>query len=519
MSMLSSSVDRRTVLRAGVAGLAGTTILGLSSCSNSGKASSENSSSKAIKWFGNPSTLGKNPYEPMLVEKTFGVKLTTYSVTSGDYVSKLQSLLVSNDIPDVMLINDPDIFQKYAAQGVLAVVPKDTIARHAPHLYADMNKNWKVGWYYSLYNGENYGYATSYPGGVHSSVTEWRTDLLHKAGVDKVPDTLDEVEAAFAALKKIGVYGMSTTGQSYYAQFMTIFGAFGVMPLAWKRSDSGDVINGTVAPEAKEALALLASWYKKGYIDTEFISSQAGAQTQKFAAGKVAMWDYGNAADADPANPNSALAAARKNDRDAQVTLAYPPQGPGGRGSWAWGPAGWTVAFGKQLEDDPAKLKKVLSILDGIDGNQALGMKTAMGEEGTMYTLTDASKGLAGGWQWKAPYTDPTKLSAAGIGVSAAVGQASWAVASDATFNDPKLRALAAKYGRYGVYDLFGKAGSVPGSGQYLANLESLKIKSYAQIVTGASPISAFDDFVKQWNAGGGEELHKAANKLYGQAN
>lgn len=517
-------MSRRKFLRTGAGGLAGAAILGAGACASNGSpnqsrsgSGSGSTSTAQINWFGQPALLGKSPYEPKLIEKTFDLKLTTYSLTAGDYATKLQSLLIGGDTPDVVVINDPNIFQTYAAQGVLAVVPKDTIAKYAPHLYADMDKNWKVGWYYSLYNGQNYGYATSGPGGVYSSVTEWRSDLLNKAGISKVPDTLDEVEGAFAALKKIGVYGMSTVGTSYYAQFMTIFGAFGVMPTAWQLKN-GDVINGAVATEAKDALALLASWYKKGYIDTEFMTSQAGAQTQKFTAGKVAMWDYGNPGDRDTSNPNSGIVAARKNNPDAQISLAHPPQGPGGRGSWAWGPAGWTVAFGKQLEEDPSKLQKILSVLDKINADDALGTKVELGEEGSMYTLTESSKGLAGGWQWTASYTDPAKRDADGIGGGAVIGQASWNVMSNVVFNDPALRTTASNYGKYGVSDLFGKAGSVPGSGQYLTNLQNLKIRAYAQIITGAEPVSFFDTFVKQWNSSGGAELQKAATTLYSQS-
>lgn len=513
----NADVTRRTFLRAGATGIAGTVLVGASACSDSSKAPASSTSTKDISWFGYPSPLAKSAYGPALVEKTFGVNLTTYPTTYGDYATKLQSLLVGGDIPDVIVINDPNILQTYAAQGVLAEVDKDTIAKYAPRLYADIEKNWKVGWYYSLYNGKNYGYPLSYPSGVNSSCTGWRTDLLGRAGVDVVPDSLDEVEEAFAALKKIGVYGMSTNGTSYYAQFMTIFGAYGVMPTAWQRLD-GHVINGAVAPQAKDALSRLASWYKKGYIDTEFMTTQANAQVQKFTAGKVGMWDYCGATDTDPNNPAGLLATARKADSKAEITLSLPPQGPGGRGSWAWGPAGWIVVFGKQLENDPAKLQKILSIVDKIDANEVLGTKLQFGEEGSMYTLSDSAKGIEGGWKWTSKYADVNKQGAAGIGtIPPAIGQPGWKVEYNAVFPDPPVAAIAEKYGHYGVYDLFGKTGSVPGSGKYLAELQNLKVKTYAQIISGASSISSFDTFVEQWNAGGGAELQKAAETLYQQ--
>jgi putative aldouronate transport system substrate-binding protein len=401
---------------------------------------------------------------------------------------------------------------------VLAQVPKETIAEHAPHIYAEMNATRKVGWNFGLYQGKHYGYSTAYPTGIYSSVTEWRSDLLRKVGITDTPDTIEEFEAAFAELRKAGLAGMTTSGPSYYAQFMTIFGAYGVMPMAWQLKD-GKVVNGAVSPTAKDALSLLQKWYKKGYIDTEFMSNQSGAQQQKFTSGKVAMWDYGAVFDNELNNPNSLIVAARKSSGKAEISFGNPPQGPGGRGSWSWGPGGWTVAFGKQLQNDPAKLQQILKIADRIDSDDTLGTKLAVGQEGVTYKLADPAKGLAGGWSWIGDYVNPQVQQANGVGgTPPAVGQPSWKVEVAAAYPDPKQLQLAKQYGKYGVYDLFGKAGVIPGSDQYLANLQNLKIRAYAAIVTGQQPVSSFDDFVSQWNTAGGKQLTAAANEFYQQS-
>lgn len=511
---LPTQISRRGFL-AGGASLTGAALLAAAGCS-SGTAT-KSTGSKTIDYYYQPLAVKKNAYSMELIQQTFGIKFAAvYALSMADYATKFQANLAQGKIPDVMAINGPDMLQKFAAQGAFGEVSQDLIRKHAPKYAAGIDKYVPAAWTTTLYNGKNYGFpGIGGPGAAFSPFTEWRTDLLEKAGISGVPETLDDYESAFAALKKNGVYGMTTNGQSFYAAFMTIFGAFGVLPMQWQVFN-GKVANTAIQPETKDALGRLASWYKKGYIDPECMGPDP---SPKFVAGKVAMWDYGGPTDIDPKNQAGRLYAIRQTNPKGAIEFGLPAQGPGGRASWSWGTAGWPVTFSPTAAKDSTKLAEVLQIWDRIWSDDALSTKLTIGEEGTMYKVTDKSKGLAGGWDWIGKYIDPNVRQAAGFNPygSPFIGAPNWDIALPLAYPDPAARTLLQTYGKYGRADVFQNSMTVAGSGQYAATLQALKVKAFSQIITGSSPVSSFDSFVKQWNAQGGAQLEKAANKLYEQ--
>ncbi|GAA5198083.1 hypothetical protein GCM10023322_70670 [Rugosimonospora acidiphila] len=508
-------VSRRGLLAA-AAGIAGVTVFGTAAC-GSDDDTSKSTNSAAINYYYQPCGLKKGAYSMTEMQKTFGITFTdVYALSMDDYSTRFQTNLAQNKIPDVMAINGPDMLQKFAEQGAFGEVPVDFVRENAPKFAAGVDKYVPAAWSTTLFDGKNYGFpGIGGPGSRANAFTEWRSDLLEKAGVSGVPDTIDEYESAFAALKKIGVYGMSTNGQSFFGAFMTIFGAYGVLPMQWQVS-GGKVVNDSVRPETKQALELLAAWYKKGYIDPECMGPDP---SPKFVAGKVAMWDYGGPSDLDLTNAGGRLVAIRKTNPNGNIAFSAPMQGPGGRNGWTFGAAGWPVAFSPDAAKDKEKLKHVLQIWDRVWSDDELATRLSIGVEGTMYKLTDSAKGIAGGFEWIGKYVDPLARQAEGFNSYGApfIGQPNWDIAASLAQPDPTAQQMIATYGKYARADLFENSMAVPGSGQYAADLQNLKVKAFSQIITGAAPLSSFDSFVSQWNAQGGSQLQKAANDLYQQ--
>ncbi|RKN77138.1 extracellular solute-binding protein [Paenibacillus ginsengarvi] len=457
----------------------------------------------------NTGTLPDNSYAQKYIEDNFNVKLKVTSIGYDDYQQKQKILLSSGTVPDVFYAASPADLKKFQSMGILAEVPKETIQQSAPGIFAGINKYAASSWYIPNVNGKNYGLPTYYYSGQFASRAVWRTDLLQKAGIAKIPDTLEELEAAFAALKKIGVTGMTSRGNSEFAAFLQIFGAYGIMPTQWMLKD-GKVVNGATQPEAKQALTLLADWYKKGYIDPEFVT---GKDTQqKVLDGKVAMFDYVGA-DTFP----SWVDALKKANPSATLEMAPPPKGPGGRSTWAWGLTGNSWVFGKQLEKQPEKLKKILQIFDTLQNDESKYVGMFWGVKGTHWDYIDPAKGVAGGLKYLPPYTDSNERDKLGLDSSYAnlfVQQPNPAIADK--YYDQELLKVQ-KQGNYPQTGMFGKADAVPDAGKYWSDLIKLKVETYAKIVSGMQPVSSFDDFVKQWNDLGGTALEKNANELYQQ--
>ncbi|WP_168119602.1 extracellular solute-binding protein [Paenibacillus sp. HB172176] len=463
-----------------------------------------------LTWMVNQVVLPDSEGQKYLEEK-FNVKLNIISVAYADYVQRQQIMLTTGEVPDVMTVMDPNQLFKYADQGLLAEVPIETIEQYAPRTKKELDDFAPQGWYYTNYNGTNYGVPTFY-GGKSTTPVTWRTDLLEKAGVTEIPDTIDEMTEAFAKLKKIGVYGLSSNGNSFYAAFQKIFGAYGVMPTQWMEKD-GQVINGAVAPEAKEALAKLAEWYKAGYIDPEFVTGKDLGP--KYIDGVYAFGDNASIYGLDESDPNSSISALKNANPDGKLEFGQFPAGPNGdRGGWSWGTAGNAMAFGKQLEKEPEKLQRALEMIDALINDEETFVRMSYGIQGTHWDFANG-KDLTEGIKFLPPYDDNVKLNEEGLDKSKTL----FAGRPNSTifykyFGD-KYMEINEKYAQYPVADLFGKADIMPSSGEYWGDLLKLKVEAYAKIIRGDEPIEYFDSFVKQWNELGGAQLQKEAQELY----
>ncbi|MFM9328973.1 extracellular solute-binding protein [Paenibacillus mesotrionivorans] len=502
--------------------LAAACSLALVGCSNGGGEAAGPSASPGataaqvkpmeIKWMVPTADLNANSHVIQYLQEKFNVKINYYSIPQADYVQKQQILLTSGDVPDVMFIYDPNQLFKYASQGLLAELPVKTIEQSAPKTKAVLDSFAKQGWFYTNLNGKNYGLPTTYFTGQFNAKQGWRMDLLKKAGVEKIPETIDDMTAAFAKLKQNGVYGMTTNGNSYYFQFWSIFGAYGVMPTQWMLKD-GKVVNGAVVPEAKEALTLLADWYKKGYIDPEFVTGKD--LDKKLVEGKVAYTHSTAVSSFDLNNPQSVFSSMKKANPEADFQVAPLPKGPRGQqGGWAWGTAGSTFAFGKHMEQQPEKVKKVLEIMEAIRNDEQVFLDSAVGVKGKHWdytTLSDPQSGI----KFIPPYDDTAKLATEGLrnnfDTLFAGGPAP--VIFENALGKSSVELLK-KY-NIPVSDIFGKSDVLPSSGKYWGDLTKLKLDAYVQIVRGDKPVSYFDEFVKQWNDMGGAQLEKEANELY----
>ncbi len=471
----------------------------------------------AIDWMQFPSeNLKEDSLNKKWLEDKFNVKLSIYPIAYKDYPQKQQLTLASGQIPDVMYTSNPGDVNKFASQGLLAEIPIGTIEKYAPRTKANIDKQAPQGWFYSNVNGQNFGVPTFYFTGQFHTKQAWRVDLLEKTGITELPETLDQFTAAFSALKKIDVYGMSSNGNSFYNAFHSIFGAYGIEPTQWMLKD-GKVVNGATQPETKEALALLADWYKAGYIDPDFVTGKDYGQ--KFVAGQYAFMDAANVRDDDAGDPNSALAAALKVEANAKVAFGPLPKGPNGAsGGWSWGTAGHIWVFGKQLENDPAKLQKALEMIDEMQNGEETWMQLAWGQQGVHWDYKDAALGAEGGLKRLPPYdTDFAKLQAEGI-ADAVNGTTFWGDQGNldlvgkfygkATVDKLKLHTNA-------ISDLFGKSDILPSSGKYWGDLLKLKTEAYAAIIRGDQPIDYFDEFVRKWNDMGGAQLETEANQVY----
>ena len=243
-----------------------------------------------IRWMGFPIDGVGTPDETIekYIEEKFNVNLEPIFITYGEYQDKKAMMLAGDDIPDLIYEFDPSNVVQDAEQGFIAKISYETIKQYAPDVYNIINETEPRAWSYSRVDGENFGIPNLAYENNNVKIGLWREDWLKNVGIDKIPETIDEMGDAlykFTYNDPDGngvddTYGM-TGAISWNAMFQDIFGAYGAMPFDWVKTEDGNVYGG-LQQNTVEALTTLTNWYKQGLIHPDFITdSVSGTAKEK----------------------------------------------------------------------------------------------------------------------------------------------------------------------------------------------------------------------------------------------
>jgi multiple sugar transport system substrate-binding protein len=191
--------------------------------------------------------------------------ITQQSVPSGEYNAKVLQAISTKTLPDVLMVNNPDLpqFAKTGALDSLSKLKVDTSAYMPSVLGA------------GKYKGELYGLAPN----VNTLVLFYNKKLLADAGVE-VPKTWAELEAAAKALTTADHYGLA------YAAAAGTEGEWTFVPFLWSNGGSQDDLT---SKASQDALTYYTGLALKGYVSKSAVNwTQADAKDQ-FTAGKAAM--------------------------------------------------------------------------------------------------------------------------------------------------------------------------------------------------------------------------------------
>lgn len=516
-------MKRRTIGRVFILMLCLTLVL----CSCGDKPTTQKADGRiTIKWMGYPfSELNDNGYSEKLIEDRFDVNIEPVTLSSSAYQTKKPLMLAGGEEFDIIYELDPKDVQSDAKQGFLLELPYELLKEKIPGVVATINEEEPKAWMYSYYEGKNYGIPNMYYQGEYPQIGQWRLDWLQKLGIDKVPETLDEMHDALYKMAnndpdgngKKDTYGMSGDVKNWYFTFPEIFGAYGTLPFSWME-ENGKIVYGGVTEGTKEALKTLAEWYKEGIIHPDFITDDinGSAYSERFINGEIGYNSVGGYNyDAFDANVvDGRTYTMKKIDPDAQLAVALPPKGPEGKsGGFAWGIGGHVISIAKSVGEDEAKLNKIFEILEAMNNDQDFAAKLVMGEEGTHYTIDED-----GVVTYKAPY-DVSKERAKEFGASS-VDQPSFfniIPIKPETRDNFRPKAQVKHVEEYvskatPLNDVFLKPDVVEGSSTYLGNIQAKQMQYIAKIIRGDEPIEYYDEFIREWNEGDGATLTKNAN-------
>ncbi|NIK78688.1 putative aldouronate transport system substrate-binding protein [Paenibacillus castaneae] len=455
-----------------------------------------------------------------LVEEELGIKLnvTLAMAASSEYTQKLNSLIITNELPDLFTVHHTeynqldqiiraglaeditDVFYEHASPLVRELLPEEALE--------PLKRDGKLYFIPQLLNPAEEG-----------NIMWIRTDWLKKLNIQE-PKTFQDIIAiaeAFKALDPAKNYGFQAGLESWDMYSLSgFFAAYHAYPDAWIKDSNGNLVNGTIQPETKAALKSLQEMKSKGLINKEWTINDDGAKAREdLVTGKVGIsfgkwWA-----------PEWPLFMTKDNDQEAE----------------------WDAFAFVSIDDKPAlHLKNVVSassfyvLKKGYSNPEALikmlnlqaehywGDNPTVDPEGS--SLWKIAPVVSEPWgkniQFQAAIEaalasgDTSKLHPAAVQIYEMIkneGEDSWGVGKEYGVNGSLgLYAKLTKNNLWINNEFFGTPTETMATKQ--ANLDKLFQETFISIVEGAD-INTFDTFVEQWKSQGGDDITKEVNDWY----
>ena len=477
-------------------------------------------------------TYENNAYTRLLNERLNVQNQDVFEAMDEQYTDSVTMVIAQNDLPDVMIVEDLDELQYLVDNDMIA-----DLTDSYNNCMSDTIKN-----IYGSYGRDILDVVTF--GGKIMAIPEtniadgpnliWlRKDWMDALGLS-APRTLSDVEEIIRQFKEKdpGQNGAGNTvglvcdtslcgGCGYSSEYTLdiIFAAYGAFPKQWIYDEDGNVVYGSVQPEAKEALAHIHELYKEGILDQDFlmrtssnlieliVDGQCGSffgpwwapnnpLMQAVEQNKDAEWqpyliatEESGLTSYHTQNPSSKYIVVRKgyeypeiackivsvlfdylryNDRDNQEIVDYYKENvdPTAR------PFAINVDYNNALQICYGELNHVFA---GDKSADDLNVLEYSYYEACESYLKDAENASAEDW---AAYA--SRITACKI------------------LNDGRTNKVESLY--------FGETETMVTDWWSLENLES---DTYLKIVTGESSLDEFDRFVENWYQNGGETITK----------
>lgn len=480
-----------------------------------------------ITWLGFPLNAGaqEGSIPEKALEEKFNVDIKPLFYEYNNFNDKKTMLMAGGEVPDLIYEMDPAFMQQDVDQEFLAEIPYETVKEYAPEYYAYLNDYAPAAWIYSRYKDKNYGLPNVNHTHMVSQTVAYRKDWLDKLHLS-VPETLDEYHDVLYQFAngdpdgngKDDTYGMTVSMGHYQGYFSEVFGAYGCLPFDWQEAEDGSIVYGGTTEECKEVLKVLASWYAEGIIHPDFVLAEdLEAKWNSGVIGTKILNKYH-----DPSDPKTYINTLKANNPDAEVVLGFLPTGPEGKsGMRAWGRACHVVSFG-QNEGYGVKVPRMLKMLEGMFTDFELGKKVRIGIEGETYEQAPADTTAANNFVMLAGYggtsADETRLA----GLSQDFGGPTFWSPVAVSYDDyMSTRSDAYKTyinewtdEKYCLTDYFYKVDVVPSSPDYIIDLRNRQMAVMNEVIIGKAGIEAYDEFIAQWNNGGGKIMTDEANQL-----
>ncbi len=474
-------------------------------------------------------------YYTRFVKENLNVDISVkWSAASSDFNEKLNLAIASNDLPDIMVVREQQ-FRKLAQSDMLEDLTPyyDTYACDIIKQNVDSTGGKAIE--NASYDGKLLGLPNVQVEADGYALMWIRQDWLDALNLE-APTTIEELETVAKAFvdnnmggeNTIGIVGPTVNGKVYNT-FLSInnlnnldgiFQAFQSYPGFWIQGEDGSVVYGSTTAETKEALAELNKMYQEGYLDQELGVRKDADEAWK--SGKVGIlfspWWHGyNVKDGianDPAMEWKAYAAPLAADGQW-----YPKLGGVG-GSYCVVRKGYehpevAILLNNYLRVNEGKFQEETTLDAGYYPGRVV--ITPLDENSvSVRALRAKMKGE------EVEDFDPVNYKLLESDLSS-VSQC-----LEAPYDDMGIEKWDVGHTVFGrVYSLLMGSAAVEDAAEEgivnkiysvtytqtetmekkWTNLEKKENETFLKIIIGEEPIDAFDTFVEEWKAEGGDEI------------
>lgn len=436
------------------------------------------SNAESVKYF--------ETLEKVLADGGINVKFQLTEMPAGNYAEKLNLLLTSGTVPDIIYFQGGD--QTFADQGLLEdLTPYIEKSKYIKNILQPQNVERLKNYPYLLWIKP-----------ISSAVPVVRKDWFDKMQTSKALVADPTIDNYYAFLKELKTnppggagkpsYGITAAGS--ITELDAIFNeAFGNTS-TWLKGSDGKYTYSKVSENEKEKLAFYNKLYKEGLLDNEFLTKQWDTKEQAFYEGQtgVMVGTAGKVIDLYDSK-------SKKTNGDGATIMVLPPAKGKDQGYGATDVS--KESRGIAISAQSKNKDLAFQVLDYLASSKAQ-MFDRLGYENEQYKVVDGKIQLTEKAQdWYALFWEPVEFNPEKPMATPLLGEA-------ATDSLDKVT----KY--------YSKDISFVIPAEYTTKWDAMNnlYKEYsADIITGKRPVSDFDKFVQEWNKAGGEEITKYANE------
>lgn len=474
-----------------------------------------------------------------LAEEKLGIKMET-TLLGGDaanYDTKLRLALTgSEDLPDIFPVYGTQMIADMIESGRVKDITED-IEKYMPDRLKEIYDQYPETFYPLMKDGKTYGLACC-PALTEGQVMIIRQDWLDNLNL-QAPTNMDEFETVIKAFTeddpdrngKKDTYGFCYSGEGIYntgwvGDPVPLFSAYSGknIPGMWYEDENGDLMYGSIHEGNRKTLERMAEWHANGWLFQEAAANGDWEAVTQFTEAKTGIiigrpWVINSVRDVTTADPNAVVKGypnilqdngeptyqtAQVNDGwlmfnadfdNMEAFFTYYDwlyDGAFGTGDFQYGYLqeydydildDGTVVFDVSLFDPP--------VTDPFMPGKSTVLKNSPGLD-TMSTYANAKAGK-----------------------EAESGAEMRAVADFSTVpNMADGYALANEHRAELLPNLF-NAEPTETMKKSWEQLQTMEKQVYTNIIYGNEPIEAFDKFVEDWKAQGGDQITKEVNEWY----